>query len=195
MFEWLFGKALNKASPSPIPGSTDGDPHELLGALPDATRQLLAGIPTILPAMTLTPPSTAAEELENRNVARRQLYGNQAIDVPLQQGDARAAFVALLRCVAADHRVADVSRVSVEEVPASVQGETRSAERPDLSAADKAYYQKRLAKHMRKKGQVPLHSSGTRKIVVTVYLRDTFARHEIVRTADDAFYVMVCTKR
>lgn len=195
MLKWLFGKARNRVSASPLSQFTVAEDDELLNALPSATSKLLVGIPAMLRGMSVTPAASAAEELENRNVSRRQLYGNQAVDVPIQQGNGRAAFVALLRCVAADHRVADVSRVAVEEVAATGQVEPAVPERPDLTAGDRAYYQKRLAKHMRKKGQASPHSGHTRKLVVTVYLRDTFARHEILRTGDDAFYVMVCTKR
>jgi hypothetical protein len=210
MFEWLFGKkdkspptAVKAQGPSSSAGGDPGseDPEELLAALPAETTRLLKGLPARLDAMVLTPSMSARAELEERNVSRRKIWGDQAVDVPIPQGDATKAMIALLQCLVTDHRLAEVTRVAVEEVPAPAPSEAGQVERArqqleHMSPALKARYEKKLIKHMRKKDHTGTPSNGgIRKIVVTVYLRETFARHEILRIADDQFHVMVCAKR
>jgi len=207
MLEWLFGRKPQVPRPSssgahvPQALKVPDNAQSRLAGLPVDTRQLVAGLGARLQAMVLTDPVAAAEELEGSNASRRQMWGTQAVDVPIQRGQEAAVVASLIECLAADHNTGSVTRVAVEEVPAPVGAEVERVERAreqleDKSPVLRARYEKRFIKHMRKAGQGSTAASAAiRKIVVTVYFQNTFGRHQFLRVAGSEYYFMPCSKR
>ena len=207
MLEWLFGRKPKAPRPSSSGSHVSqalkvpDKAQNRLAALPGDTRQLVVGLGARLQAMVVTDPQAAAEELEGSNASRRQMWGAQAVDVPIQRGEEAAVIASLVECLAADYNTGSVTRVAVEEVPAPVGGEVERVERArgqleDMSPALRARYEKRFIKHMRKTGQgSPAASAAIRKVVVTVYFQNTFGRHHFLRVAESEYYFMPCSKR
>lgn len=176
-------------------------PEALLATLSVETREMLAPLATRINSMVLTSAANAEAELEARNISRRQIWGDQAVSMPIRRGSAVEIVTALLECVVADYKTGNVSRVSVEEVPAPAPGESERVERAnhqlaDMSPALRARYEKRFIKHMRRTEHgSDQPSDNIRKISVTVYFQETFGRHEILRIDQNNYLFMPCTKR
>jgi hypothetical protein len=211
MFKWIFGKRQDLMENRIIPSSHISQSdlasriETLQKSLPIEVGQKLAALRDQLPKLVITPQKEAREELEARNLSRRQVWGAQAATVPITRGLADEVFYALLNCVAADFNNSGAASCGIEEVPApSTEQESEQVARareqfqPDMDPRLKAYYEKRLVKHMKKqkpgKGQTAA-PTRIRKLVVTVYFRETFGRHEILRVDDDSYYLMPCSIR
>jgi hypothetical protein len=211
MLKWILGKrsestenritSLKHISQPDLSSRIDA----LQKSLPVEASQKLTGLREKLPKLIITPEKEAREELEARNLSRKQVWGAQAATVPITRGLADEVIYALLNCVAADFNNSGATSCQIEEVPApSTEQESEQVARareqfqPDMDPRLKAYYEKRLVKHMKKqkpgKGQTAA-PTRIRKLVVTVYFRETFGRHEILRVDDDSYYLMPCSIR
>jgi hypothetical protein len=69
--------------------------------------------------------------------------------------------------------------------------------RPDLDPGMRDYYERRMLKHMHKKGSRGSQKapSAVREISVRIYFQQTFGPHRILRVSEDSYYFMPCTAR
>lgn len=220
MLDWLFGKRKEEPLPatrdheqrgaSPhdgaqlteaAPASDTTDPK---GALPVKAEEKLNRVRSRLASLVVVTRDEAHEQLEDSNAARHALYGQQAVALPITEGSADEVFSSLMTCIAADYRDCDVTSLYVEEAPApATDEETDQVERAraqmpsDLDPRMQRYYDKKMMKHVRKKGG----SSGgkgakpIREIDVKVHFGQTFGSHRIIRVGEDSFCFMPCTVR
>jgi hypothetical protein len=211
MLKRIFGKKQDTTENRITPSTHISQPDlssridALQKSLPIEVGQKLAALRGQLPKLVITPQKEAREELEAHNLSRRQVWGAQAATVPITRGLADEVFYALLNCVAADFNNSGAASCQIEEVPAPSNEQesgqvarAREQFQPDMDPRLKAYYEKKLVKHMKKqksgKGQTAA-PSRIRKLNVTVYFRETFGRHEILRVEDESYYLMPCSIR
>lgn len=98
------------------------EPSLELSNLPEETQGVLLALPEQLSSMLLTVPDEARNELEKRNISRRQIWGDRAVAVPIIQGNAHDILSALIDCIAADYRMNRVSSMELKETPGASGG-------------------------------------------------------------------------
>lgn len=218
MFEWLFGRKNPESLPdlTAIPGKevpqmcrvTDSDipsrVQELKDSLSSEASEKLFPIRSRLADLVITSQIEAQEQLNDTNVSRRRVWGDQVATIPIIEGSDEEVFCALLDCVVADYAENGVTSLYVEEVAAPATEEeagqmqrVRQQMRPDLDPGMRDYYEKKMMKHIRKKKGSSQEKKPTRirEINVKLHFRQTFGPHRIIRVSDNTYYFLACSVR
>ena len=173
------------------------DPEAILGGLSAAfgarsVDKLRSAIAALVD-MTITPYEEALREMDEHNVRSRELWGVQAVDVPIYQCSRREAEWILLNCLSEDYWPGGATELRVEGLSAETSTSSLPAD-PALAQ----YYQKRLEKHRDKKArQSPQQfpSRPIRKWSMKTLFEETFGSHEVLRVDEDSYLVMPCCAR
>jgi hypothetical protein len=151
---------------SPAP-SADEAAARLLRAIPRAEVSKLATLGARVRALALTERSKAIAELDTNNTARRTVWGDQAVTIPVLSSTADGVVYALLSCIADDFTRRQARTVEIEEV---------AALRTDSLAE-----------------QLAAGEAVVRKLVIKVFFDHSFGTHDILRVGDDDYVGMPCT--
>lgn len=218
MLKWLFGSKKkdqtlieNRKAPGAVSTQVHGSCmddrssriEDLKSALPPEAKDKVLPIRDRLSSLVVTPPEAAREQLDATNVSRQRVWGDQAVRVPIIEGTADDIFRALLKCVVADYRDKGVESLSVEEVAAPANDDearhierARQEMRADLDSGMRDYYEKKMMKHMRKKGKGKREKSAAlREINLKLSFGQTFGPHRIIRISGDSYYFTPCSVR
>lgn len=155
------------ASPAPSVPSADEAAARLIRAMPRAEVSKLATLGERVRALVPIERAQAIAELDTNNAARRTVWGDQAVTIPVMASTADGVMFALLSCIADDFSRRQARSVEIEEV---------TALRTD-SLAD----------------QLAAANAGVRKLVITTFFEHSFGTHDILRIGDDEYMGMPCT--
>lgn len=176
-------------------------------AIPPIYREKLTTLKNQFHKMAITSPTKSREELESRNTSRQLIWGEKVQLVRLHEGNADTIYYALMTCLADDFKrgafdmgIEEVPIVSTDEVSVvndALEKLSKSSQRVETDAGLKAYYEKDLARRLRKNrakkaGKVNIEPALIRKITIKVHFRETFGPHDILRVGEDWYYLMPC---
>jgi hypothetical protein len=161
----------------------------ILNPVPAAQREKLRTIRATLDALVLTDPDRAEAELNQHNISRRTVWGDQAAVIPIARGTADAALRVVYSCIANDFKLRQAREIQVEEIQAVLVSDSIQSKLDELTPGVRQAYETALAKNLEK---TPI-TKRVRKIVISVYFPQAFGKHEIVRVAENEFLAMPCT--